>query len=345
MGKATRWLKGLFGRFSISGGLCHDPTTNMSPTEAPWLRSYFTETDKEQSKRAIAVAAASADAAVAIVKLTTNAQRNVVFDNCRERCAAVRIQSVFRGFLARKALRALRALVKLQAVVRGFLVRKQAVATLHSMHALIRAQATVRSHRMGSLSNKNSKFSSEFVSRKSLENLETRSVRIRRQSSTFIDQSPKIVEMDTGSRPRSNRFGDSSLSISESLHDCYSLRLPSPYPYVHDSGWGFTMDECKFSTAHSTPRFCAKSEFTLAESNNPSYMGNTQSFRAKVRSQSAPRQRADAGSIRRMSSVEARNSFSEVKTERSCSNAQEVLSSFKNAVMGKLEKNNNVCRR
>ncbi|PHU16595.1 hypothetical protein BC332_12290 [Capsicum chinense] len=45
----------------------------------------------------------------------------------------------------RKALRALKGLVKLHALVRGFLVRKRAAANLHSMKALISAQAAVRS--------------------------------------------------------------------------------------------------------------------------------------------------------------------------------------------------------
>ncbi|KAG0497222.1 hypothetical protein HPP92_001913 [Vanilla planifolia] len=64
-----------------------------------------------------------------------------------EHTAAVKIQSFFRSFLARKALRALKGLVKLQAVVRGFLVRKQAAATLRRLQALLTAQARARAQR------------------------------------------------------------------------------------------------------------------------------------------------------------------------------------------------------
>lgn len=122
MGRATRWLKALFGIESretvireysgdrdkrrSSGVLCYNPTTippNITPAEAEWLRSFYSQPDTEQSKHARAVAAATAaaaDAAVAaaqaaalVVRLTSRGCGN------RERWAAANIQRVFRGHL------------------------------------------------------------------------------------------------------------------------------------------------------------------------------------------------------------------------------------------------------
>ncbi|KAL6518666.1 hypothetical protein OROHE_017716, partial [Orobanche hederae] len=67
--------------------------------------------------------------------------------NIRE-WAVIRIQTAFRGFLARRALRALKGLVRLQALVRGHAVRKQAAITLRCMQALVRVQARVRARRV-----------------------------------------------------------------------------------------------------------------------------------------------------------------------------------------------------
>lgn len=66
------------------------------------------------------------------------------FKLIKQEWAAIRIQAVFRAFLARRALRALRAVVRLQAIFRGRLVRKQAAVTLKCMQALVRVQARVR---------------------------------------------------------------------------------------------------------------------------------------------------------------------------------------------------------
>ncbi|CAN8268797.1 unnamed protein product [Cochlearia groenlandica] len=66
----------------------------------------------------------------------------------KEHRAATRIQTAYRGFLARRALRALKGLVRLQALVRGHAVRKQAAVTLRCMQALVRVQARVRARRV-----------------------------------------------------------------------------------------------------------------------------------------------------------------------------------------------------
>ncbi|KAG6751739.1 hypothetical protein NC652_030868 [Populus alba x Populus x berolinensis] len=65
-----------------------------------------------------------------------------------EDAAATRIPAVFRSYLARKALCALRGLVKLQALVRGHQLRKQTTATLRRMHTLMAIQARARCHRV-----------------------------------------------------------------------------------------------------------------------------------------------------------------------------------------------------
>ncbi|GMN50645.1 hypothetical protein TIFTF001_019804 [Ficus carica] len=420
MGRAIRWLKGLFGlnknreqqqqqqqqlrdkkdcsgsfgRDSESDELCYNPATippNLSPAEAAWLRSYYTETETEQKKHAIAVAAATAaaadaavaaaQAAVAVVRLTSHGRGSMFVGSSREKCAAVKIQTVFRGYLARKALRALKGLVKLQALVRGYLVRKQATATLHSMQALIRAQATVRSQKTRALLLNNANEGNRFEARarKSMERFDdTRSEHTvpshsRRLSASLetscnaIDGSPKIVEVDTG-RPKS-RSRRTITSVSdfgeESSYQAMSSPLPGRAPSrisIPDPDWGITGDECRFSTAQSTPRFLnsnapttpAKSvctdNFFKGYGNFPNYMANTQSFKAKLRSYSAPKQRPEpgtgTGTKKRLSLnelIESRNSLSGVRMQRSCSQAQEAIS-FKNAVMGKLERSSDCGR-
>ncbi|KAL3343861.1 hypothetical protein AABB24_027404 [Solanum stoloniferum] len=62
----------------------------------------------------------------------------------KQEWAALRIQAAFRGFLARRALRALKAVVRLQAIFRGRQVRKQADATLKCMQTLVKLQSRVR---------------------------------------------------------------------------------------------------------------------------------------------------------------------------------------------------------
>ncbi|KAG9142856.1 hypothetical protein Leryth_005610 [Lithospermum erythrorhizon] len=87
------------------------------------------------------VAVATAQAALEIMRLTrpSNSQK--------QHQAATVIQTAFRGFLARRALIALRGIVKLQALIRGQNVRKQAKRTLKCMQALLRVQVRLRDQR------------------------------------------------------------------------------------------------------------------------------------------------------------------------------------------------------
>ncbi|KAF0918069.1 hypothetical protein E2562_022664 [Oryza meyeriana var. granulata] len=61
-----------------------------------------------------------------------------------EELAAVKAQAAFRGYLARRAFRALKGIIRLQALIRGHLVRRQAASTLRATWLIVKLQALAR---------------------------------------------------------------------------------------------------------------------------------------------------------------------------------------------------------
>ncbi|KAK4488251.1 hypothetical protein RD792_003998 [Penstemon davidsonii] len=174
MGKASKWFRGLLGLKKP------DPTPIDKPS--PKKKWSFAKSKEENPKaqygvvpgatayndeakmHAIAVATATARAAEAAVAAAQAAavavkhssrglnissaayvsKSSAGYGGSQEEWAAVMIQSHFRAYLSRRALRALKALVKLQALVRGHLMRKRTADALRQLQALVRAQTRAR---------------------------------------------------------------------------------------------------------------------------------------------------------------------------------------------------------
>uniref|UniRef100_A0A1J3EW78 Protein IQ-DOMAIN 1 n=1 Tax=Noccaea caerulescens TaxID=107243 RepID=A0A1J3EW78_NOCCA len=112
------------------------------------------EIEEQQSRHAYSVAVATAHAAEAAVAAAHAAAEVVRLTSLsrfpgksKEEIAAIKIQTAFRGYMARRALRALRGLVRLKSLIQGKCVRRQATSTLQSMQTLARLQYQIRERR------------------------------------------------------------------------------------------------------------------------------------------------------------------------------------------------------
>ncbi|OAY27990.1 protein IQ-DOMAIN 19 [Manihot esculenta] len=355
--------------FRRSSAAAAAPSRDMKITEATALPQSEVqatlESENEQKKHAMAMAvatAAAADAAVAaaqaaaaVIRLTATAPGRT---SSIEEAAAIKIQSVFRSYLARKALCALKGLVKLQALVRGHLVRKQATTTLRCMQALVTAQARARAQRI-----RMTEETKPTSQRQSIHIKSTQENRFRHTNYDIdrgMEDNIKIVEMDLG-QPKGNTKSRNSYSHqpqAERVEHRFSTRYASsnrayskpdycqvsPAPSVltdmspracsghfEDYSFNTTQSSPQYYSAVSKPDpsripFCfPRPEYAESLSYDypfPNYMANTESSRAKVRSQSAPKQRPDSFErqpSRRRASVEGRNIPRSNRMQRSSS--------------------------
>ncbi|PKU75345.1 Protein IQ-DOMAIN 14 [Dendrobium catenatum] len=281
---------------------------------------------------------------------------------------------------ARRALRALKGLVKLQALVRGHNVRKQANMTLRCMQALVRVQARVRDQRMrlsqshdaAPCSSYKSSLScdSNILDSRYLQNIVERRSIVRWRADTNLSptlnnfepevEPPRWLERWIASRTsfdnRSSSWGRGSidhrdpikiLEIDTARPFSYAAArrhspatLPVTSPRHRSPATPSPSKVPPLQVRSASPRCYAHTPSLSAARAVPNYMATTESAKARLRSQSAPRQRPATPERDRLGSVKKRLSYQ--VPEAYCGNSLRSPS-FKSA-MGRIgsEQSSNV---
>ncbi|MBA0758526.1 hypothetical protein Gotri_021510 [Gossypium trilobum] len=132
-------------------------TLNLSPPPQP-QKVKLIEAEAEPSEQTYPVEVAIAAAAAVALAAPAEAVADVVrrqsntgprfAGKSNEEVAAIKIQTAFRVYLAKRALHALRGLVRLKSMMEGPMVKRQAAGTLRCMQTLSRVQCQIRLRRI-----------------------------------------------------------------------------------------------------------------------------------------------------------------------------------------------------
>ncbi|GMI80990.1 IQ-domain 2 [Hibiscus trionum] len=167
MGKKAKWLSSLKKALNpdskekksqkqqnLEKQLHLGPSSNAATLETVDLSPPQPEEVKIIESEAVAAATddvvaptAPTQAAVAVVRRQLNAGSRFSGKSIEE-VAAIKIQTAFRVYMAKRALRALRGLVRLKSLMEGPVVKRQAASTLRCMQTLSRVQCQIRTRRI-----------------------------------------------------------------------------------------------------------------------------------------------------------------------------------------------------
>ncbi|XP_059654498.1 protein IQ-DOMAIN 19-like [Cornus florida] len=326
MGKASKWIRNfLIGKKDEKEKKkesCFSLESFATPKEKPrwsFVRSSSTDTNPYKSTR-------SFDSIVTCQLVTQNAQNRVTAiavaaNEATERgvgakhavsekpgpvedAAATKIQAVFRSYLARKALCALRGLVKLQALARGHLVRKQTTAMMRCMHSLMAIQVRARVQRIQMADEAQGNRRTTRTTNREL----AQGSQLSRTYSETMDA--KVNETRQSLKSKSEHMNYSKIERTRlpiSKHDHQLQISPNPSTLADKSS---RICNKQFQDNSSTKSQRSPQYFsTMFDSNqtrapfstpvpddhdyqfSPNFMANTESSKAKARSRSEPKQR------------------------------------------------------
>ncbi|KAL3516256.1 hypothetical protein ACH5RR_023158 [Cinchona calisaya] len=209
--------------------------------------------------------------------------------------AAIKIQAAFRSYLARKALRALRGLVKLQALVRGHQVRKQTTAVLRSMHALMTIQVRARYQRVQMV-----EAGAEFALKRTghvespRDSIDRKNVNAHQPRTSMKSKSGPLDHPQAERRElgfiAAYHSGRIPITKQEDRPD-HDQTYWSPSNTLTEMTSQKSLQNSFTTLSKAKQTKLPASNVLLASHESPSYMSNTESSKAKARSQSEPKQR------------------------------------------------------
>ncbi|KAH6804865.1 hypothetical protein C2S51_029696 [Perilla frutescens var. frutescens] len=245
--KANWRRRGCFRRqMSVDSRAEKAAVVQATPPPPPMEEVKLLEAENEQNRHAYSVALVTAMAAEAAVA-AANAAAEVVrlraaaytSGKTKEEIAAIKIQAAFRGYMARRVLRALRGLVRLKSVVGGKSVKRQAAASLKCMQTVARLQSEIRARRIR-LSEENSTIQRQLLQRHEKELEKSRASNAENWDESM--QSKEEIEAKIHSRQEAAMRRERALAYSYSHQTCRDTSNSTNQTFVdpNNPGWGWS---------------------------------------------------------------------------------------------------------